>query len=111
MKKIFKLLLPLIFLAFANCSDLKKGLGFEKDVPNEFLIRKIDPIERPPNYDLLPPDSQSKKKKDKKVNTSKNTKSIIQKSLNSNSKDTSLDSNGARSSNIEESILKQLGKE
>lgn len=110
MKKILKIILPVIFLFFTNCSDVKKGLGFEKDVPNEFLIRKIDPIEKPPNYDLLPPDSQAKKKKDKKVNTSKNTKSIIEKSLKTNGKSSSLNSKSTKSSNIEESILKQIGR-
>ena len=110
MKKIFKISLPIIFLFFTSCSDLKKGLGFEKDPPNEFLIRKIDPIEKPPNHDLLPPDSQVKKKKDKKINTSKNTKSIIERSLKTDGKSALSNSKSVKSSNIEESILKQMGR-
>ncbi len=110
MKKLSKFILVLAFLGFANCSDLKKGLGFEKDIPDEFLIRKIDPIERPPNYDLLPPDSKEKAKKSKEINTTKNTKSIIDSSLKQkNSKDLkSKEVLGTGS--VEESILKQIGQ-
>ena len=30
-------------LALNSCSSLKKGLGIEKEIPNEFLIEKRDP--------------------------------------------------------------------
>ena len=109
MKKIFKISLPIVFLFFTSCSDIKKGLGFEKDVPNEFLIRQINPIERPPNYDLLPPDSQVKNKKNKKNTISSNTKSMIEESLKGNGKGYSSNPENAKSSNIEESVLKQIG--
>ena len=46
------ILFALLIFVF-GCTDLKKGLGLIKDPPDEFLIKKIDPIERPPNYDLL----------------------------------------------------------
>lgn len=60
------------FLFFAtlllnSCDTLKKGLGIDKDVPDEFLIKKSKPITQPPNYDLLPPGT-------KKTNTKKTTK-------------------------------------
>lgn len=111
MKKNFKLILPILFLIFTNCKSIKKGLGIEKDVPDAFLIRKIDPIERPPNFELLPPDTQMKKKKDKLVDTSKNTKSIIEKSFKSGNKSKSIESeNISQKSNIEDKILNQIGR-
>ena len=79
MKKTFILIL-LIMLA-TGCQGLKKGLGLEKDVPDEFLIEKIDPIERPPNYDLLPPGSKIKTAKRK---SNKNLKNIIDGDLKKN---------------------------
>ena len=44
-------------LALNSCSCIKKGLGIEKDSPNEFLIEKKAPLVIPPEYKLLPPDS------------------------------------------------------
>ena len=56
-KKI--LLIGLIFLF--GCSDVKKFVGIDKEVPNEFLIEKRDPLVLPPDYKLLPPDSNNLK--------------------------------------------------
>ena len=51
MKKILNLFVLLILLA--SCENIEKGLGFRKDVPNEFLIEKRNPLTMPPNFDLL----------------------------------------------------------
>ena len=110
MKNFSKYILILAIFGFTNCSDFKKGLGFEKDVPDEFLIRKIDPIERPPNYDLLPPDSKKKANKVKEINTSKNTKSIIDSSLKQKSSKGVKSNEVTGPNNVEESILKQIGQ-
>ena len=110
MKKIFKFSIIVTFLGFTSCSDIKKGLGFEKDVPNEFLIRRADPIERPPNYDLLPPDSKENVKVKKVLDTSKNTKSIIDTTLKQKSSKEPQSNKSPASSDIEENILKQIGK-
>ena len=55
MKKIINLFFLLILLS--SCENIKKGLGITKEVPNEFLIEKRNPLTMPPNFDLLPPDS------------------------------------------------------
>lgn len=110
MNRFYRYLLLFLFLSLANCSDFKKGLGFEKDVPNEFLIRKTDPIERPPNFELLPPDSKVKKNKKVKVNTSQNTKSLIDKSIKKNSVSNESQSSSTVISNIEDSVLKNIKK-
>ena len=111
MKKILRFFTVLFFFSLTNCSDLKKGLGFEKDVPNEFLIKKIDPIEKPPTYDLLPPDSKSEKIKTSKKSSDDNIKSIIDNSLNKNSQNSKKNETKAESqSDLENTILKELSK-
>ena len=57
-----KIILIFLLIFFTHgCKTLKKSLGLEKDVPDEFLIKKIDPIEKPPNFELIPPNSKIKK--------------------------------------------------
>jgi len=65
MKKILGLFALIILLN--SCENVKKGLGMQKDVPDDFLIEKRNPLTMPPNFDLLPPDSivQEDKKNDK----------------------------------------------
>jgi hypothetical protein len=67
MKKIL-VLFALIFL-LNSCEGIQKGLGIKKDLPDEFLIEKRNPLTMPPNFDLLPPDSivQEDKKNDKDI--------------------------------------------
>ena len=56
MQRMNKIIYILILIIFTyGCKTIKQGLGIEKDVPDEFLIKKIDPIERPPNFELIPP--------------------------------------------------------
>jgi len=101
--------LILLFLTFLfGCSDFKKGLGFEKDVPDEFLIKKIDPIQKPPNYDLLPPDSKDQLKKTKKSKTNESVKNIIDNSLKSKTEISNQDT--TKTSTTEKMILDQLEK-
>ncbi|MEI6170234.1 MAG: DUF3035 domain-containing protein [Pseudomonadota bacterium] len=65
MKKILGLFALIILLN--SCENVKKGLGMQKDAPDDFLIEKRNPLTMPPNFDLLPPDSivQEDKKNDK----------------------------------------------
>jgi len=64
MKKILGLFALIILLN--SCENVKKGLGIQKDAPDDFLIEKRNPLTMPPNFDLLPPDSivQEDKKND-----------------------------------------------
>lgn len=76
MKKIINLF-ALIFL-LSSCENVQKGLGMKKDVPDEFLIEKRNPLTMPPNFDLLPPDSiNQNNQKDEKDNL----KDIFNKNL------------------------------
>ena len=88
-----------------SCSDLKKGLGIEKDVPNEFLIEKRDPLVLPPDYRLLPPDSKTKPQETK--NTKDSLKSVLDGKLNTNESQKTKSSN-SESGNLEQEILKKI---
>lgn len=102
LKKIF-----FIFFIFftTQCSDLKKSIGLEKDVPDEFLVKKKQPLSFPPNYDLIPPDSISSKKEVKKDNS--DFKSVINQELNPNSKNSEIKNNSVIG-DLEKDILKNL---
>ena len=101
MKNKYTIYLIILFLFLAGCDNLKKGLGFEKDAPDAFLIKKRDPINMPPNHDLLPPDSKSKIIKKKNNNDLKNILS------NSNTEEET-DSKDAKHSTIEEEVIKNI---
>ena len=102
MNKIIYILILVIFTY--GCKTIKQGLGLEKDVPDEFLIKKIDPIERPPNFELIPPDSKIKKS----VSTKNNTKKLIDNNLK---KKSSISSNETKATKkIDQDILKNIKK-
>jgi hypothetical protein len=91
-----------LFILFSGCETIKKGLGMEKDKPNEFLIEKRDPLVLPPDYKILPPDSKNVKKE-----TQENSlKSVLDQSLTKTKN--SSDSTTKPSSNLEQEILKQI---
>jgi len=99
MKKIINLF-ALIFL-LSSCENVQKGLGMKKDVPDEFLIEKRNPLSMPPNFDLLPPDSINQK--DEKDNL----KDIFNKNLGKEKKDTEINK-GSESGSLEKSILEKI---
>ena len=101
--KIIINLFALIFLLSA-CENLEKGLGIRKDIPNEFLIEKRNPLTMPPNFDLLPPDSinQNNQKEEKD-----NLKDIFNKNLGKDKNDTEINK-GTDSKSLEKSILEKL---
>ena len=102
MKKIINLF-ALIFL-LSSCENVKKGLGMKKDVPDEFLIEKRNPLTMPPNFDLLPPDSVNQNnQKDEKHNL----KDIFNKNLGKDKKDTEINK-GTDSESLEKSILEKI---
>ena len=107
-KYLYFFLLGLLFF-LNSCSDLKKGMGLEKDKPDEFMIRKVNPIEMPPDYQLLPPGSDVKKK-GTKVN-SESTKSEDLFDQNFKTENTTQSSKTpSRESSLENSILKEINK-
>jgi len=101
----FIFLFFLIFLA-NSCKSLKQALGVDKDPPDEFLIKKIDPIERPPNYDLIPPDTKIKLRKQ----GDDTAKKIIENNLKKGSNNSKNVNSSKTSSSIENDILDKINK-
>jgi|TARA_B110000444_G_C18562174_1_gene465351 hypothetical protein len=65
------IILPLIFILTISCSGLgeaKKVLQNQKmRTTDEFLVKKKDPLEMPPDFEKIPrPDSQKKSKNQSK---------------------------------------------
>jgi hypothetical protein len=102
MKKILSLF-ALIFL-LNSCQSLEKGLGFRKDIPDEFLVEKRNPLIMPPNYDLVPPDSVNQN--DKK-DENDNLKKIINKNTEKITKENEINK-GTDSRSLEKSILEKI---
>jgi hypothetical protein len=102
MKKIISLFVLLILLP--SCENVQKGLGMKKNVPNEFLIEKRNPLTMPPNFDLLPPDSANQNnQKDEKDNL----KEILNKNLGKDKQDSGINK-GTYSRSLEKSILEKI---
>jgi hypothetical protein len=104
-KNLLYLLLVVISITLSACSKTKKLIGLEKDVPNEFLIEKRNPLVLPPDYKILPPNKDTKIDKNKKSNNS--LKSILDKNFNPK-KEQSSKSTPSNSGDIENEILKQI---
>jgi len=102
MKKFINLFV--LFFLLSACENLEKGLGMRKDVPNEFLIEKRNPLTMPPNFDLLPPDSiNQNNQKDEKDNL----KEIFNKNLGKDNKDAEINKE-INSGSLEKSILEKI---
>jgi hypothetical protein len=103
MKKILSMFV-LVFL-LSSCENVKKGLGMQKDLPDEFLIEKRNPLTIPPNFDLLPPDSivqdNQKNEKDSLINVFKKNLDTKVKNTDSNKKENSSES-------LEKNILNKI---
>jgi hypothetical protein len=102
MKRILSLFV--LFFLLSACENLEKGLGMRKDVPNEFLIEKRNPLTMPPNFDLLPPDSTNQNnQKDEKDNL----KEIFNKNLGKDKKNEGINKE-INSESLEKSILEKI---
>ena len=102
MKKIINLFILLVLLT--SCENIQKGLGLKKDVPNEFLIEKRNPLTMPPNFDLLPPDSVNQ---DNKKDEKDNLKEILNKNLEKDNQNSGVNK-GTDSGSFEKSILEKI---
>ncbi|MSP06831.1 MAG: DUF3035 domain-containing protein [Candidatus Fonsibacter sp.] len=102
MKKFINLF-ALLFL-LSSCENIQKGLGMKKDVPDEFLVEKRNPLVMPPNFDLLPPDSVNQNnQKDEKDNL----KEIINKNLGKDKKNVEIKKE-TNAGSLEKSILEKI---
>jgi hypothetical protein len=103
--KIFLFLIAISgMLVLSSCSNIKKIAGLEKETPNEFLIEKRESLTLPPDYKILPPDSQTNTQQTKK---SKNSlREILDK--DSNKKEPERKSANSAPTDVETEILKQI---
>lgn len=103
-KKNILLIISLLFLT--SCTNIQKIVGIEKEVPNEFLIEKRDPLVLPPNYKILPPDSSVQKNQTNKENVT-SLENVLNKEIN-NQNNKIMDKADSNSSSVEEQILNQI---
>jgi len=102
------LLISLLIFFTTSCDSIKKGFGLEKDPPDEFLIKKGNPIEVPPNYDLLPPNSKIKSIKKQSNSNSKNILDQNLKNHQSSGSEKKIDNQDTKT--LEEDIIKEINK-
>lgn len=101
MKKKF-IIFIFINLLLLSCEKVKRGLGIEKDAPDEFLIEKRSGIMLPPNYDLVEPDKLSDNSKEKTESMKSILSKEIKESKNSDSQ------NKITNTNIENEVLNKI---
>ena len=104
MLKTFKLIIILMILSSCGSfSEVGKVMRNEKvNTTDEFLVKKKDPLTLPPEYSELPKPGTLEKKNENEIEEKKIKKIFKiekEKSLNKNT-----------DQNIEESILKRIGK-
>ena len=102
--KIVFLLLILNLVFLGSCSNFKKSIGLEKEVPNEFLIEKKDPLVLPPDYKILPPDTKNAKVVNEKSDSS--LQSIFDQTTNTQK--IKIDDSNKKFSELEKEILNQI---
>ncbi len=47
--------MAVLVVALSGCSDVKRSMGFEKSVPDEFQVVERAPLAMPPDFALRPP--------------------------------------------------------
>ena len=101
MKKIFLLVFLFTLLSCQGLKDAGKVLKGEKvKTTDEFLVKKKNPLQLPPNFDEVPkPDSINQDDKNDEGNIKKILKVPTQEKINSKKK-----------SSIEKSILREIQK-
>ena len=103
MKKLFLILLSLLFLSCSGISDVGKVMRNEKTTTtDEFLVKKRKPLILPPDYNEIPEPGEISAKQ-------KTEEDKIKKILKAPKED---NNSGAkkRGSSVENSILKKIRK-
>jgi hypothetical protein len=104
MKKI--IILFVLFFLLSACENVQKGIGLKKNVPDEFLIEKRNPLTMPPNFDLLPPDStKQNNQKDERDNLNEIFNKNLRKDKDKKDEETI---KGSDSGSLEKSILEKI---
>ena len=103
MKKLFLILLSLLFLSCSGISDVGKVMRNEKTITtDEFLVKKRKPLILPPDYNEIPEPGEISAKQ-------KTEEDKIKKILKAPKEDNNFGVK-ERGSSVENSILKKIRK-
>lgn len=103
MKNLYLIILFLIIVSCQSMDDAKKVLTNQKiKSTDEFLVKKKEPLELPPEFDKIPAPG-SLEKKNKEITEEKKLKQILKSSDMQNNKSKS-------SGSTENSILNKIRK-
>mgnify|MGYP001190872786 CR=1 FL=1 len=104
MKKIRYISLFLFLISCAAAEDAKKVFKNEKvKTTDEFLVKKKQPLELPPDYNDIPKPNSLEEKNNKKDLEEKSIKEIL-------NADESLSKSSSKGSTTEQSIINQIRK-
>ena len=105
-KNKIKLLLLLLIL-LSSCQAIKDGLtGKKNDNSDEFLVKKKNRLEMPPDFDKLPTPKKEKENIDQSEQIDEEIENLFK---NSDGSESSEDSNSTNQS-AEEFVLKKIDK-
>ncbi len=103
MKKLFLILLSLLFLSCSGISDVGKVMRNEKTTTtDEFLVKKRKPLILPPDYNEIPEPGEISAKQKTEEDKIKKILKAPKEDNNSGAKE--------RGSSVENSILKKIRK-
>ena len=103
-KNKIKLLL-LLFILLSSCQAIKDGLtGKKNNNSDEFLVKKKNPLEIPPDFDELPSPKKNEENINQSMEIDEEIENLFKNSDETNSSDDATDSNQS----AEDFVLKKI---
>ena len=103
-KNKIKLLL-LLFILLSSCQAIKDGLtGKKNNNSDEFLVKKKNPLELPPDFDELPSPKKNEENINQSMEIDEEIENLFKNSDETNSSDDATDSNQS----AEDFVLKKI---
>ena len=107
MMKIKIKLLLLLLVLITSCQTIKDGLtGKKRDNSDEFLVKKKNPLELPPDFNELPVPKKDKEN----INQSEQIDEEIEDLFKNSDESESLEDSNSTSLSAEEFVLKKIDK-
>ena len=105
-KNKIKLLL-LLFILLSSCQAIKDGLtGKKNNNSDEFLVKKKNPLELPPDFNELPVPKKDKENTNQSEEIDEEIENLFKNSDEIDSSDNTIDANQS----AEEFVLKKINK-
>ena len=106
MKKIYTLIILIVFLSTTSCDSVKSALGGKKqNNSDEFLVEKKNPLVLPPEYSSLPEPNSSDEN-----DTGENVSEDIEKLVLSVEENLENQNTTPSDNSIEEFVLKKINE-